>query len=134
MGFSGAITLVDRQSGIPLERPPLSKSYLGSMPEDDEKFLLRRPEWYDKFQVTMIDGLAVERIDSELHQVWLADGQLLNYDKLSCHWSGAARTASSGSRKCACFVKPDDAAALRRAINSKYSRIIGGGYIGLEAA
>ena len=38
-GFSGAITLVDRQSGAPLERPPLSKSYLGSMPEDDDKFL-----------------------------------------------------------------------------------------------
>ena len=29
LGFSGAITLVDRQSGAPLERPPLSKSYLG---------------------------------------------------------------------------------------------------------
>ena len=58
LGFAGAITLVDRQTGAPLERPPLSKSYLGSMPEDDEKFLLRRPEWYDKFQVTMIDCLA----------------------------------------------------------------------------
>ena len=33
LGFSGGITLVDRQSGVPLERPPLSKSYLGKMPE-----------------------------------------------------------------------------------------------------
>ena len=60
LGFSGAITLVDRQAGAPLERPPLSKSYLGRAPEEDEKFLLRRPEWYDKFQVTMIDGVAVD--------------------------------------------------------------------------
>ena len=29
-GFSGAIMLIDRQSGAPLERPPLSKSYLVS--------------------------------------------------------------------------------------------------------
>ena len=62
------------------------------MPEDDDKFLLRRPEWYDKFQVTMIDGMAVDRIDSELHQVWLADGQLLNYDKLILATGAVPRT------------------------------------------
>jgi NADPH-dependent 2,4-dienoyl-CoA reductase/sulfur reductase-like enzyme len=41
LGFSGAITLIERQSGAPLERPPLSKSYLVSQAADDDKFLLR---------------------------------------------------------------------------------------------
>ena len=59
LGFSGAITLVDRQSGAPLERPPLSKSYLGGRSEDDDKFLLRRPEWYDRFQVTVYNRLTM---------------------------------------------------------------------------
>ena len=63
LGFSSGITMVDKQSGAPLERPPLSKSYLGSMPEDDDKFLLRRPGWYGKFQVIMIDGIAVDLIE-----------------------------------------------------------------------
>ena len=46
LGCSGDITLIDRQSGAPLERPPLSKSFLVSEAADDDKFLLRRPEWY----------------------------------------------------------------------------------------
>ena len=137
LGFSGAITLVDRQSGTPLERPPLSKSYLGSMPEDDEKFLLRRPEWYDKFQVTMIDGLAVERIDSGLHQICLADGQSLNYDKLILATGAVPRTLPQvvDLENVHVLRSPDDAAALRRTMQTASTAVvIGGGYIGLEAA
>ena len=136
-GFSGAITLVDRQSGAPLERPPLSKSYLGSMPEDDDKFLLRRPEWYAKFQVTMIDGMAVERIDSRLHRICLADGQSLNYDKLVLATGAVPRILPQvvGLENVHVLRSPDDAAALRRAMQTANTAVvIGGGYIGLEAA
>ena len=137
LGFSGAITLVDRQSGAPLERPPLSKSYLGSMPEDDDKFFLRRPEWYEKFQVTVIDGNAVERIDSGLHQIYLADGQSLNYDKLVLATGAVPRTLPQvvGLKNVHVLRSPDDAAALRRAMQTANTAVvIGGGYIGLEAA
>ena len=82
LGFSGAITLIDRQSGIPLERPPLSKSYLVSKVPDDDKFLLRPPEWYKKFQITMIDGVVVTNINPKPHQLQLADGQTMTYDRL----------------------------------------------------
>ena len=137
LGFSGAITLVDRQSGAPLERPPLSKSYLGSMPEDDYKFFLRRPEWYDKFQVTMIDGKAVERIDSGLHQIYMDDGQSMNYDKLGLATGAVPRTLPQvvGLKNVHVLRSPDDAAALRRAMKTADTAVvIGGGYIGLEAA
>ena len=137
LGFSGAITLVDRQSGAPLERPPLSKSYLCSMTEDDDKFLLRRPEWYDKFQVTMIDGMAVERIDSGLHQICLADGQSLHYNKLILATGAVPRTLPQvvGLENVHVLRSPDDATALRRAMQTANTAVvIGGGYIGLEAA
>ena len=45
-GFAGSLMLIDSQTGTPMERPPLSKSYLVSQPAYDDKFLLRRPEWY----------------------------------------------------------------------------------------
>ncbi len=137
LGFFGAITMIDRQSGAPLERPPLSKSYLSSMPEDDDKFLLRRPEWYDKFQVTLIDGMAVEQIDSGLHQIYLADGQSLNYDKLILATGAVPRTLPQleGLENVHMLRNPDDAAALRRAMKTANTAVvIGGGYIGLEAA
>ena len=136
-GFSGAITMVDRQAGAPLERPPLSKSYLGSAPEEDEKFLLRRPEWYDKFQVTMIDGVAVDRIETETHQIGLADGQSLSYDKLILATGAIPRTLppAAGLGNVHVLRNPDDAAALRRAMQTAAAAVvIGGGYIGLEAA
>ena len=137
LGFSGAITLVDRQAGAPLERPPLSKSYLGSAPEEDEKFLLRRPEWYDKFQVIMIDGVAVDRIEPETHQIGLADGQSLNYDKLILATGAIPRTLppAAGLGNVHVLRNPDDAAALRQAMQTAATAVvIGGGYIGLEAA
>jgi NADPH-dependent 2,4-dienoyl-CoA reductase/sulfur reductase-like enzyme len=137
LGFSGAITLVDRQSGAPLERPPLSKSYLGSMPEDDDKFLLRRPEWYDKFQVTMIGGMNVDHIDPGPHLIGLADGQSLNYDKLILATGAVPRTLPqvAGLKNVHVLRSPDDAATLRRAMQTANTAVvIGGGYIGLEAA
>ena len=37
-GFSGALTLIDRLDGMPLERPPLSKAFLAADPADYERF------------------------------------------------------------------------------------------------
>ena len=137
LGFSGGITLIDRQSGAPLERPPLSKAYLGSMPEDDKRFLLRRAEWYEKFQVTIIDGVAVDFIDPGQHQIRLADGRSLNFDKLILATGAAPRTLPqvAGLENVHVLRSPDDAAGLRRAMQTASTAvIIGGGYIGLEAA
>ena len=137
LGFSGGITLVDRQSGAPLERPPLSKSYLGSISEEDNQFLLRRPEWYDNFQITMIDGVAVDLIEPEQHQIWLADGQSLKYDKLILATGAVPRALPQVAdlENVQVLRSADDAAALRRAMQKASSAVvIGGGYIGLEAA
>ena len=137
LGFSGSITLIDRQSGTPLERPPLSKSYLVSKVPDDDKFLLRPPEWYKKFQITMIDGVVVTNINPKPHQLQLADGQTMTYDRLVLATGAKPRQLeeTAGLGGVHVLRNPDDAEALRAAMRTaKTVVVIGGGYIGLEAA
>ena len=137
LGFSGAITLIDRQSGNPLERPPLSKSYLVSKVPDDDKFLLRSPEWYKKFQITMIDGVVVTNINPKPHQLQLADGQTMTYDRLVLATGAKPRQLeeTAGLGGVHVLRSPNDAKALRAAMRTaKTAVVIGGGYIGLEAA
>ena len=136
-GYAGRICIIDRLVGAPLERPPLSKSYLVSQPADDDKFLLRRPEWYEKFEVTMIDGMAVTQIDSAAHQLQLADGQTMAYGKLVLATGAVPRQLQPAAGLGGVHVlrNPDDAAALRNAMQTTTTAVVvGGGYIGLEAA
>ena len=53
-GFDGSLTLIDRQKGGPMERPPLSKGFLL---ETDDKvnpmFLLRRGKWYKEKNINL---------------------------------------------------------------------------------
>ena len=79
-GFSGQIQLIDRLSGIPFERPPLSKGFLQADGSDDQKFLLRRSDWFTSREITLIDGREVTAIDPGTKQVQLDDGQLCKYD------------------------------------------------------
>ena len=81
-GFSGQIQLIDRLSGVPFERPPLSKGFLQADGSDDQKFLLRRSDWFTSREITLIDGREVTAIDPETKQLQLDDGQCCKYDKL----------------------------------------------------
>ena len=68
-GFSGPIQLIDRLSGFPFERPPLSKGFLQADGSDDEKFLLRRNDWFTSREITLIAGREVTAIDPETKQL-----------------------------------------------------------------
>ena len=45
-GFTGPVTLVGREPGVPFGRPPLSKTYLRSEEELDGWYV-RPASWYD---------------------------------------------------------------------------------------
>ena len=67
----------------------------------------------------------------------MADGQSLNYDKLILATGAVPRTLPQlvGLKNVHVLRSPDDAAALRRAMQTANTAVvIGGGYIGLEAA
>jgi len=137
-GADGRIVMIGRDTVPPYERPPLSKEYLAG----DKPFerIMIRPEafWADK-GVELRLGAAVTKIDAAAHSVTLSDGSTLGYRKLI--WSGGGdprRLACPGAGLKGIFYVRDksDADAMMTALEAgaKHAVVIGGGYIGLEAA
>ena len=137
-GFNGSLMLIDRQTGTPLERPPLSKAFL--LEDEDSTnpaFMLRKPDWYNANNVTLKTGADVTAIDPAGKIVALADGVDVGYGKLVLATGAVPRGLPPAAGLANVFMlrQPDDAVALRKAAQSAQSAIIiGGGYIGLEVA
>ena len=143
-GFAGAITLIDRLRGLPMERPPLSKVFLLGTPAvgpdsdaGDAAYLLRKPDWYAANDITFIGGTEVTAIDPAGRIITLGDGQTRAYDALVLATGASPRLlpAAAGMDGVHVLRSPDDASRLRAAMqHAKTAIVIGGGYIGLEAA
>jgi 3-phenylpropionate/trans-cinnamate dioxygenase ferredoxin reductase component len=137
-GHDGSILMVGRDNALPYERPPLSKEYLAG----DKGFerIMIRPEkfWADK-DIGLRLGAAVTAIDPAAHRLTLSDGGSVTYRKLI--WSGGGdprRLPVPGAVLPGVFYVRDkgDADAMMAALAGGAQRavVIGGGYIGLEAA
>lgn len=137
-GAEGRIVMIGRDTAPPYERPPLSKEYLaGDKPYER---MLIRPEsfWADK-SVELKLGVAVTAIDEGAHRVTLSDGSSIGYRKLIWAAGGDPRRLScpGAGLKGVFYVRDkSDADAMRAALDAGASGavVIGGGYIGLEAA
>lgn len=137
-GFEGSILMVGRDNAPPYERPPLSKEYLAG--EKSFERIMIRPEkfWADK-NVALRLGAGVTAIDPRAHSLKLSDGGQITYRKLI--WSGGGdprRMPCPGANLRNVFYVRDkrDADAMMAALAAGARRavVIGGGYIGLEAA
>ncbi len=137
-GFEGRITLIGSEPNPPYERPPLSKAYLlGEM--DLERLYLRPEQFYADHDVDLRLATTVRAIDPVEKTVSLADGEVLSYDKL-------ALTTGSVPRRLPAAIGGDlggvytvrslaDVDAMAKEFQpGKRVLIVGGGYIGLEAA
>ncbi len=138
LGHTGAITMIDRLSGLPLERPPLSKAFLKSDTADDASFALRPDSWFADNDIIFMDGCDVTAIAADDHQLTLADGQTLNWDQLVLATGAYPRplpVPGGDSDQLMVLRHPDDARGLREKLHlAQTVSIIGGGYIGLEVA
>ncbi|MGY9032968.1 MAG: NAD(P)/FAD-dependent oxidoreductase, partial [Rhodobacterales bacterium] len=137
-GFDGDITLIGAEDVPPYQRPPLSKAYLlGDMTE--ERLYLRPAAFYTDNNIDLrLDTRAVG-VNSAAKTVALSNGSTLHYDKLALTTGSDPRTlpAAIGGTLDGVFGVRDlkDADAMAPAFTSgKKLLIIGGGYIGLEAA
>ena len=136
-GYVGSIVIFDRLAGRPLERPPLSKAFLQNTDQDDSKFRLRRDDWFAVNCVTLIDGHAVTEIDAVGQTVRLDDRREWYYDNLILATGAVPRQLEAAQDLDRVFVlrDPTHARQLRAAMaTSRTAIVIGGGYIGLEAA
>lgn len=137
-GLEGAIALVTRENEPPYERPPLSKDYLAG----DKPFerIMIRPEafWADK-GIDLHMGKAVVAIDPVGHVVTFSDDSKMAYRKLIWAAGGDPRRLSCAGADLdgihAIRNRADvDRLKAELAAGAKRVAVIGGGYIGLEAA
>ncbi len=135
---TSAITIIGEEAQLPYQRPPLSKKYAtGDMSFD--QLLLRPEDWYDQNNIEFIAGQSVTSIDTDGKMVSLGDGSFKSWDKLVLTTGSRARSlpATIGGNAKATYLLRSvvDADALsNELVEGKNVVIIGGGYIGLEAA
>lgn len=137
-GFDGEITLIGAEKVPPYQRPPLSKAYLlGEMAQ--ERLYLRPAEFYAENNITLRLDTRVVAIDRDAKTVTLTGDEVIAYDELALTTGAHPRTLprAIGGMLDGVFTVRDlsDADAMAPAFQpGKKVLIIGGGYIGLEAA
>lgn len=132
------ITILGAEDVLPYQRPPLSKKYLlGEMTFD--RLLFRPDNWFAENSVDVRLSNWIEEIDRKAGHVRTQDGETHAYDTLAIATGSTPRRlpASLGGDLAGVYVVRDKRDADRLADEMKPGRrllIIGGGYIGLEAA
>ncbi|MDN4516745.1 FAD-dependent oxidoreductase [Mycolicibacterium austroafricanum] len=135
-GWDGEIVLVGNESALPYHRPPLSKAYLAGKCTVDE-LAIRNAEFYTKQRIKLMDA-TVEVLDRSAGHLSLTTGDALPYDKLAlCTGARPRRLSIPGADlPGVCYLRTAADVAMIRERTSPGRRavIVGGGYIGLEAA
>ncbi|ARE40836.1 Ferredoxin reductase [Rhodovulum sp. P5] len=135
--FTGQITLIGEERVPPYQRPPLSKKYLlGEM--ELERLFLRPPDFYAEngIDLRLSDtAIAIDRADKTV----IAGGHAIAYDQLALTTGAVPRRlpADIGGTLSGIHVVRTlaDVDAMAPAfVAGARVLIVGGGYIGLEAA
>ncbi|MEN9683501.1 MAG: hypothetical protein RLZZ427_1252 [Pseudomonadota bacterium] len=136
-GFTGSVGMIGREAEPPYERPPLSKEYmLGDKTFD--RLYIRQPDFWAGKDIDLVLGTEVTAIDPAARSVRLSDGRSATYgdviwatggDPRRLTIPGAALPGVHGVR-----TRDDADAILGELAGVTRVVVIGGGYIGLEAA
>jgi len=133
-----AVTIIGNEPVIPYQRPPLSKKYAtGEM--ELSKLYLRPESWYEDNNIDLKINATVSEVDRQQKTVSLVSGQKLTWDKLVFATGSRVRKLPEKLTKNLEGIhylrNLNDADKIAKAIEpEKKVVIIGGGYIGLEAA
>jgi 3-phenylpropionate/trans-cinnamate dioxygenase ferredoxin reductase component len=136
-GFEGTIAMIGREAEPPYERPPLSKEYLAQEKPFERLYIRPRPFWAER-GIEMILSCEVTAVDPVARVLTLGDGERVGYGdliwatggdprKLDCH--GHHLTGIHAVR-----TREDVDLIMRELDDVSHVAVVGGGYIGLEAA
>ena len=135
--FEGSIAIVGDEPELPYERPPLSKEYFAGEKEF-ERIQIRPAKYWDEREVTMLLNTRVVAVDPAARSVTTDGGDTIEYGKLVWATGGAPRMLPipGGDLPGVQGVRTRvDADAMKAASETAGQIVvIGGGYIGLEAA
>ncbi len=137
LGHQGPVTMIGDEPSPPYQRPPLSKAYLlGEM--EEERLWLRAPEFYAENAIDLRLGQPVTAIDRAGKTITAGD-QVIPYDHLCLTTGSTPRrlpAAIGGDLPGVYTVRTlADVDAMRAEFTpGRRVIIVGGGYIGLEAA
>ncbi len=136
-GFAGSIAMIGRESEPPYERPPLSKDYMAGEKSFDRLYIRPPGFWADK-DIELKLSSEVTSVDPVAQTVTLGDGTLLGYGTLVWATGGDPRRLSCEGADLAGVhavrTRADVDAIMAELDDVDRVAVIGGGYIGLEAA
>jgi 3-phenylpropionate/trans-cinnamate dioxygenase ferredoxin reductase subunit len=136
-GFAGRIVLVSEEPELPYQRPPLSKKFLaGELAADRLPF--RHQSFYDEHRIELKLGIRAIRLDPAARRVALSNGEEIGYDRLLLCLGAISRllTCPGSELPGVHYLRGiSDVPGIREGLKpGARTVIIGGGYIGLEAA
>ncbi|MGB8364451.1 MAG: NAD(P)/FAD-dependent oxidoreductase [Rhizomicrobium sp.] len=136
-GFEGSLGIVTDELSPPYERPPLSKEYL-AQEKPFQRMLLRPEAYWSERRVELLLGMRVTTVDPAQCQVVLGSGETLAYGSLIWAAGGTPKQLTcpghdlSGLHSIRTRADVDAMIAELDAVRSVV--VVGGGYVGLEAA
>jgi len=135
--FEGSIAVVGDEPELPYERPPLSKEYFSGERSFD-RILIRPATFWTERNIEMLLSRRVAAVDPQAHQVTLSDGSTIGYGKMIWATGGAPRKLNCSGHDLsgvhAVRTREDVDRMLVELDSTNNVVVIGGGYIGLEAA
>jgi NADPH-dependent 2,4-dienoyl-CoA reductase/sulfur reductase-like enzyme/nitrite reductase/ring-hydroxylating ferredoxin subunit len=137
LGYSGSLSMLSADTSAPYDRPNLSKDYLaGTAPED--WMALQGPEFYADRRIDLRLGCDVTALDTGTRQVLTGSGERLAYDVLLIATGAEPRRLPiPGLDLPNVFMlrSLSDAQTIIEASRGAASvALVGGGFIGMEAA
>jgi 3-phenylpropionate/trans-cinnamate dioxygenase ferredoxin reductase subunit len=136
-GFEGTIAIIGAEPDLPYERPPLSKDYLSGETSFD-RILIRPPSFWDERSITMRLGQRVVAVAPDDHQLTLANASAVHYGHLIWATGGNPRQLTCPGHELSgvhTVRTREDADRMRLELEGcTRAVVIGGGYVGLEAA
>lgn len=135
-GYESGIRVLSGDPDFPYHKPPLSKSFMAT--QDAALQPLRGEAFFAQNDIDLSLGVEVVRVERDAKTVVCADGETIPYDKLVIATGTRARKITvPGADLPQVFAlrTAGDARAMRAALPAmKNVVVIGGGFIGLEAA
>jgi 3-phenylpropionate/trans-cinnamate dioxygenase ferredoxin reductase subunit len=138
IGYDGPLVMVGAEPIGPYQRPPLSKKYVsGELARD--RLLIRPASWYAEQNIDLRISAEVSIISTADRSIKFADGGALRYDRLALTTGAAPRKLPESMGGTLAGVHTirslADADAIAPGLQAgRKMLVVGGGYIGLEAA